>query len=52
MVSGSSAVFLLFAVVGALVLGTTTGAGKGEMMCLHNQSDVTAGEQMIGAQTM
>jgi len=31
-------VFLLFAVVGALVLGTPTGAsGKGEMMRLDNQ---------------
>ena len=52
--SDSPAVFLLFAVVGALVLGTATGAsGKGEMMRLHNQSDVErVGELMIGARTM
>ena len=54
MVTGSPAVFLLFAVVVALVLGTVTGAsGNGEMMCLDNESDVsTAGEQMMGARTM
>jgi len=41
-------------VVAALVFGTATGAsGKGEMMRLDNQSDVSrAGEQMMGVRTI
>jgi len=47
-------VFLLFVVVGALVLGSAMGAsGKDEMIRLDNQSDVSrTGEEMMDTRTM
>ena len=54
MVTGSPTVFLLVAVVDTLVLCSAMGAsGKGEMMCLGNQSDVSiTDQQMMDVRTM